>query len=251
MIVLSLGAGVQSSTMALMAAHGEIDMPDCAIFADTGWEPRSVYEWLNWLEKQLPFPVHRVSAGNLREDIINHSNSTGQRIAAVPWHMQDGMGRRQCTSEYKLTPLRRKMRELLGTRDRSAKCRVMIGISLDEAHRAKSSHNQWQIHEWPLLDKRMSRGDCLLWMEKNGYPLPPKSSCIGCPYHSDYQWQEIKNVPDEWNDVVMIDKLIRNQPKFRKQQFMHRSLKPIDEVKFTNEAQVDLFGNECEGMCGV
>lgn len=38
---LSLGAGVQSTTMALMAAHGEIGpMPDCAIFADTGWEPK-------------------------------------------------------------------------------------------------------------------------------------------------------------------------------------------------------------------
>lgn len=41
---LSLGAGVQSTTMALMAAHGEIQpMPDCAIFADTGWEPKAVY----------------------------------------------------------------------------------------------------------------------------------------------------------------------------------------------------------------
>ena len=48
--VLSLGAGVQSSTLALMAAHGEIEpMPDCAIFADTGDEPKDVYEWLKWL----------------------------------------------------------------------------------------------------------------------------------------------------------------------------------------------------------
>ena len=36
--VISLGAGVQSSVMALMAAKGEIGpMPDCAIFADTQW----------------------------------------------------------------------------------------------------------------------------------------------------------------------------------------------------------------------
>ena len=43
--VLSLGAGVQSTTLALMAAHGEIGpMPDCAIFADTGWEPRIPFE---------------------------------------------------------------------------------------------------------------------------------------------------------------------------------------------------------------
>ena len=127
----------------------------------------------------------------------------------------------------------------------------MIGISSDEAHRAKPSHNQWQIHTWPLLDKRMSRGDCLAWMERKGYPMPPKSSCLGCPFHSDQQRAEIKKVPEEWADVVMIDKLIRNQPSFKKQQFMHRSLKPIDQVEFTNEAQVDMFGNECEGMCGV
>src|SRR5687767_3560347 len=59
--MISLGAGVQSSTMALMAAHGEITpMPAAAIFADTGNEPAGVYRWLEWLTTQLPFPVNRV-----------------------------------------------------------------------------------------------------------------------------------------------------------------------------------------------
>ena len=40
---LSLGAGVQSSTLALMIANGELEPVDSAIFADTGWEPRKVY----------------------------------------------------------------------------------------------------------------------------------------------------------------------------------------------------------------
>ncbi|MBK8468120.1 MAG: hypothetical protein IPL32_20085 [Chloracidobacterium sp.] len=54
--IISLGAGVQSSTMALMAAHGEITpIPDCAIFADTQAEPQSVYTWLDWLEKSCHF----------------------------------------------------------------------------------------------------------------------------------------------------------------------------------------------------
>jgi hypothetical protein len=67
MHIISLGAGVQSTTMALMAAHGEITpLPHCAIFADTGAEPLGVYRDLDWLERQLPFPVHRVSGGNLR-----------------------------------------------------------------------------------------------------------------------------------------------------------------------------------------
>jgi hypothetical protein len=34
--ILSLGAGVQSSTLALMINKGEVPMVDAAIFADTG-----------------------------------------------------------------------------------------------------------------------------------------------------------------------------------------------------------------------
>ena len=66
MHILSLGAGVQSSTLALMAAKGEVGpMPMAAIFSDTQAEPKEVYDWLDWLEKQLPYPVYRVTAGNL------------------------------------------------------------------------------------------------------------------------------------------------------------------------------------------
>lgn len=64
---ISLGAGVQSSTMALMAAHGELHpMPEGAIFADTQDEPQEVYDWLAELQRHLPFPIHRVSAGKLK-----------------------------------------------------------------------------------------------------------------------------------------------------------------------------------------
>lgn len=105
--VLSLGAGVQSTTLALMAAHGEIDPPDCAIFADTQWEPRAVYEHLAWLRSGnvLPFPVHIVTAGNLRQSIRDRRNTTGGRFAAIPWHITNengsaGMGRRQCIPSW-------------------------------------------------------------------------------------------------------------------------------------------------------
>ena len=78
--VLSLGAGVQSSTLAMMYAKKELSpMPDFAVFADTEGEPKAVYEWLNWLEKQLPFKVYRVSKGNLQENslIIKTSKKSG------------------------------------------------------------------------------------------------------------------------------------------------------------------------------
>jgi hypothetical protein len=162
--------------------------------------------------------------------------------------MPEGFGKRQCTRDYKLDPIRRKHRELVG---KNGHVEVCIGISVDEAHRMKPSGNQWQHHVWPLIDLRMTRWDCMAWLERHGYPIPPKSSCLGCPYHSDAQWAEIKKVPDEWADVVAVDKAIRVVPRMRNEQFMHRSCKPIDEVEFVNEAQADLFGNECEGLCGV
>jgi len=261
--ILSLGAGVQSSTLALMIAHGEIPMVDAAIFADTGWEPRKVYDWLDWLEKKLPFPVYRVSKGNLREDTKHRSKKTAGRVAAVPWHMlmpngDKSMGRRQCTHEYKLVPLTKKTRDLVGLaprqRAKGVLCETLIGISTDEAMRMKPSKEPWKTHAFPLIDKGMTRQDCLNWMERNGYPQPPKSSCIGCPFHSDHEWRAIKADPESWNDAVEIDAIIRHQPKIRGMQFMHRSCKPLDEVDLSTAAdhgQIDLFNNECEGMCGV
>ena len=63
--VLSLGVGVQSSTLAVMAARGDIGpMPDCAIFSDTGWEPQYIYDYLEYIRPLLPFPIHQVSEVN-------------------------------------------------------------------------------------------------------------------------------------------------------------------------------------------
>jgi 3'-phosphoadenosine 5'-phosphosulfate sulfotransferase (PAPS reductase)/FAD synthetase len=126
MNIVSLGAGVQSSVMALMAAHGELGpMPDCAIFADTQFEPASVYTHLDWLETQLPFPVHRVTAGNIKTDTISGLNTTGQKFSVIPFFTGSGMGRRQCTREYKISPIRRKISELLVGK-KNAECRPSV-----------------------------------------------------------------------------------------------------------------------------
>lgn len=122
--IISLGAGVQSSTMALMASHGEITpMPDCAIFADTGAEPKRVYEWLDWLETQLPFPVYRVMHGEgLLANLMLEIKRSGKkdRFVSIPFFTDShngGMVRRQCTKEYKITPIEKKVRELVGLQE--------------------------------------------------------------------------------------------------------------------------------------
>lgn len=272
--IISLGAGVQSTTLYLMAAAGEIEpMPNGAIFADTGWEPRAVYRHLQWLQSlALPIPIHIVTIGNLRDDLIARGNvrTKKKRFVTVPFFLlrpdgSVGMGRRQCTSHYKVEPIRRKVRELLGKgpreRIRPGACEKWLGISVDEIIRATSSKIRFEVNRFPLLEKAMHRRDCIAWLARRGYPTPPKSSCIGCPFHDDRYWRTMRDErPDEWQDAVELDRLIRTPvdtlgvPRLRQQQFMHRSLKPLDQVDLSTQAdhgQLDLFGHECEGLCGV
>jgi len=266
--VLSLGAGVQSTTMALMAAHGEFEhMPDCAIFADTGWEPRGVYDHLDWLETILSsrFPVHRVSAGNLRQDTLDKLSGVGRRVGSIPTFSEKGMMPRQCTREYKVDPIIKKIRGLLGVAKgarvpRGISVEMWIGISTDEAARMKPAPKAWQENRWPLIEKRMSRHDCKNWFERN-YPgrTLAKSACIGCPYHSDVMWRDVKdNDPASWADAVDFDSRLRSQVsdmvKIKEPQFLHRQCVHLPDVDLTtveDEGQINMFNEECEGMCGV
>jgi hypothetical protein len=269
--VISLGAGVQSSTMALMAKHGEISpMPDAAIFADTKAEPRRVYEWLAWLEMQLPFPVYRVvhKEGLLANIMSTEVNGSKERFISVPFFTSShhgGMTRRQCTREYKVQPIEKKVRQLVGLAPgQRAPKRILavqyIGISLDEATRMKPSRTHWINHRWPLIEMRMTRSDCLVWMRENGYPEPAKSSCTFCPYHNAQMWRDIKdNDPESWQQAVEVDRHIRSgvasvARDLHAELYLHRSLKPLEEVDLSTaeeRGQLNLFENECEGLCGV
>lgn len=268
--VISIGAGVQSSTMALMAAHREIGpLPTCAIFADTQWEPAHVYEWLAYLETKLPFPVHRVTKGNLRAEQVTArlrgKKLGGSRWASLPYftkvvgQLTTGMVRRQCTAEYKIEPITTFIRrELLGLKPRQRAPREVVveqwrGISADESHRMKPSSEKWMRVRYPLaMEKAMTRGDCLAWMERHNYPRPPRSACIGCPFHNDHEWMDMRdNRPEEWSDAVDFDRRVRKAGGMRGDTYLHRDCVPLDQVQFRADKQADLWGQECEGMCGV
>lgn len=175
--VVSLGGGVQSSVMALMAGDGAFDrVPDCAIFVDTHGEPPSVYNHIEWLKNQLRFPVYVVDNGrSLREDVKALTNPSGSRnYVDIPVYLKgrdgesNGIGRQQCTTNYKVRPIRRKIRELLGLRKgqrvpSGTTIELWLGISTDEAVRMKDSRDRWMTNRYPLIEVGMSRQDCIDW----------------------------------------------------------------------------------------
>src|SRR6266550_8880108 len=88
--ILSLGAGVQSSTLLLMACEGELQI-DAAIFADTQWEPWWVYQHLDGLEKVAKaagIPIYRVTIGDLRADAL--ANKTASWMPLYSVNPEDG-----------------------------------------------------------------------------------------------------------------------------------------------------------------
>jgi hypothetical protein len=244
-------------------------MPDAAIFADTQWEPAAVYQQLEWLRApgRLPFPVVVVTAGSIRTSILTRRNTTGGQYAAIPWYTQNpdgsrGMGRRQCTSEYKLGPIAKAIRALLGVNGtayiRKGSVEVWIGISIDEASRMKPAKQKFLVNRWPLVERYVNRESCLTWLRSRGYPEPPKSACIGCPFHNDQVWIDMKrDRPDEWADAVVMDAALRqgNARGMRGTEYMHDLCVPLPDAIASVEAkrreQPNLFENECTGICGV
>ena len=263
LVILSLGVGVQSSTMALMAAKGDLPKVDCAIFADPGYESKSTMLYLDYLTAILPYPVYRVQKGNIKDDMLAAKGTTNFVVA--PFYNQHtitgkkGMIRRQCTSEYKILVIKKKIRELcnVGFNKRFPKDKYVeqwIGISKDEIQRMKPARDPYILNRHPLIEMNMSRQDCITWMSKNKFPLPEKSACLCCPFHDDKYWHNLKTKnPEEFKDVVEFDKKIREISKDpNMKNYTHRSCKPLDEVDFNKkDNQLDMFNNECDGVCGI
>jgi hypothetical protein len=130
---------------------------------------------------------------------------------------------------------------------------LWIGISTDEADRAKESKVPWIRNKHTLLDHRISRSHCL-----KEVPGAPRSACKFCPFHSDFEWQRLKDEePEEFESAAKFEDDLQRAAKgvIDGIPFLHDTLTPIRDVKFDtslpSHQQLYLFSNECEGMCGV
>jgi hypothetical protein len=246
--VLSLGAGVQSTTVLLLAAAGRIPAFDVALFADTGWEARRTYDHLARLTehaRRAGIPVRRVSAGHIRRDALD----PGHRFVSMPLFSlgpggERGMARRQCTSEYKLKPIKAEVRRMLGYPHPArvpdgVHAEMAIGISTDEFHRARDADVRYMRNVFPLIELGWDREDCRAYLTASGFTAVPRSACLGCPFHGNAQWRAIRDGdPDEWADVVAFDAAIRHgHPRatasgqdLRGTYYLHHSRQPLAQA---------------------
>lgn len=250
---LSLGWGVQSFTLASMVALGVLESVDVAVHADTTHERSATYEfaerWTPWLEN------HGVRVVTVQEDTKNIELGQSRNMfidipAFTDFSGKVGAIKRQCTESWKIAPLRRWVQA-----NRNGKpVEMWMGISMDEALRMKPSNVKYITNRWPLIERGMSRADCVRWLKERGLEVPPKSSCVFCPYHNRRAWAEMKREGgSDWTKAVEIDRQIRDVRPGGKL-YVHRDLIPLDQVDLRSEeerGQYRLWDEECEGVCGI
>jgi hypothetical protein len=251
MKIISLGWGVQSFTLAAMVALGELPPIDAAMHADTAHESKLTYEfanrWSGFLEER---GVRVVTVKPKRSDPLD--NGYGQEdppFFSLDEHGNPGQGKRQCTSQWKIVPMRR----WLQLNRNGEAVEQWIGISLDEFQRMRTSDVKYITNVYPLIEKKMTRSDCITWLDSKGMEIPPRSACTFCPYHSTAEWRHIKQTPKDWAEAIEVDEQIRNRRPPRRI-FVHPSRKPLASVDFRTEeekGQMSLWDEECSGVCGV
>lgn len=180
------------------------------------------------------------------------------------------MGRRQCTAEYKLGPINRKVRELLGAPAPDYRrvprgagwVEQWIGFSADEVARISDKRPVSYVRKrYPLLELTgaggrtgWSRTDCQRFLAARGYGTTVKSACVGCPFHGNAQWRDMRdNRPAEWRDACAFDEAIRRGGArglpLDGQAFLHAARVPLAEAPIDvvtarewADAQGDLLG---------
>ena len=258
---LSLGWGIQSSTLAAMMALGELPRADYLIHADTTHEKEATYRYA---EQMTPWLGERgldvTTVFPDRADVVRADWGIGSvMIPAFTQSKADeshGQVRRQCTHDWKITPIRRFIAaelKRLGRRKSPGAVEAITGISADEWRRVRDSDVKYIVNSYPLVDRKITRAMCVQWLVSHNVPVPPKSACAFCPYQNLETWRNLKREGGvDWRAAVATDEVVRDMRDLHTL-YLHPARKPLAEAIETPEdrGQMTLdFEAPCDsGVC--
>ena len=258
-----------------MALNGEYNLvrPDFAVFADTGGEPDFIYDYVDYFQrycrKHYGFEIHviRKNGPSLYEKLTSEPKLSREGkfyVSSVPpfFTLNDdgteGMLMRQCTSDYKTHPTNSFISKNINKRE---KYNLWLGISFDERSRMRISTVKRRINYYPLVGNYLNRKASIDYVISKGVKKPFRSSCYFCPFHSDRYWKWLKKDHKETfikacelESIVQSLSLKTGNSILKYKAFLHRSCKPLDEIDFDADTQMDMFPeliDECEGYCGM
>lgn len=248
--VFSSGGGVQSTAALVLAAEGKINFP-VFLFSNVGEDSENPDTLIYVREVAMPYAAkHGIEFHEIRRpgETLYQRTIHEERSIRIPIRMKNGApGQRTCTQQFK----RSVIHGWLGKGQHT----VGIGISMDEFQRMNTDSGYKNIvNEYPLIDLRLTRADCLGIIKAASLPQPPKSACWFCPFHNLAAWQEIRRTkPELFQKAIELEVLLnqKRQALGRDAVFLTSRGRPIDQVIGD---QPSLFEDEgsCEsGYCMV
>lgn len=255
MKILSCGAGMQSTALALMSCENArnpgkfpcVPVYDLVCFCDLGKEPP-------WVLRQVEFIRNACQQVGIRFEILKSplyedylKDFGNKRVVSVPfWSIGEdgkkGKMLRNCTLEYKIGLIQKYVRwQLLGyrkgqrTKPEDIKRHEMhIGFSFEEKHRCRENPNKMFVNKFPLVDMGLERKDNYAYI-RDCWGLETKASaCSFCPYHRNFFFKYLKeNEIQEYKDLVAFDEMLeREQPKTKitSKLYISRSRKRISDL---------------------
>jgi len=258
---ISYGGGVQSTALLVLAAQREIDFP-LAIFANTGDDSEHPASIAYVRDVAIPYAQQhgielleiqrRTRDGNL-ESLYGRLTSESRSIG-IPIRMNTSgaPGNRNCTIDFKIKPVAKELKRRGATKHDPAI--VALGISVDEYQRMRSDSGiPHELLTYPLIDLRMDRAACIGVIERAGLPVPGKSSCWFCPYHSIANWRkQLQNEPDLFERSAQLEETLNERrAKLGKDPvWLTSRLIPLREA-VTENGQMDMFAPSCDigGYC--
>lgn len=202
---VSYGGGVQSTALLVLAAQGRIDFPLflMANVGDDSEDPETLtyvravaqpYAVAHGIEMVL---LQRERKGAV-ETLYGKLTDPDRRALSIPYRStKDGPPMsRSCTADFKMAVVGKELKRRGASKDNPAT--VAVGISLDEIQRANRKSQPFERLVYPLIGigeetgLKLRRSDCEQVIRDAGLPVPPKSSCYFCPFHTMSTWADMR-----------------------------------------------------------
>ena len=241
--IWSSGGGTQSAAIAALIYLGEIEPPDLAIIVDTEREAQTTWEYMDrYIVPALGkagVTLHRVQKSQYATVDLMRNNDI--LIPAFTTESGEGVGKLPtfCSNEWKQRVMRR-----WATDQGVEQADIWMGFSIDEMRRVSQPTGKWQ-HRYPLIEKRLNRGDCIALTERAGFGPPPRSSCWMCPNRTQHEWKLLKDEsPIDFQKAIDFEKEIQVHDS---DLWLTQAAIPLEDIDFSTD-QGQLFGS-CAGGC--
>jgi hypothetical protein len=243
----SYGGGTQSTAALVLAAEGKIDYRTF-LFANVGEDSElpATLEYVHGIA--MPYAEAKgIELVELRKTTHGEEETLMQRIDRLPRSIpipvrmgKDGApGNRTCTADFKIKVIEKELRRRGATKE--DKATVGIGISTDEPGRVGSPldpRSPYQLRDYPLYELGLSRADCQQVIRAAGLPVPPRSACFFCPFHTAEEWRKLaRQEPELFERACQLEEEMhaRGQRLGRGEFYMTRYGVPLRQLFDGNE----------------